>query len=70
MGYFTSDQGALLPVVKVHRNQEEEANLATLCHFLESSHMTWHEVISLAQFWLVEHSSLGGNHAEDTLSCL
>ena len=26
MGYFTSDQGALLPLVKVHRNQEEEAN--------------------------------------------
>ena len=57
MGYFTSDQGAFLPLVKVHRNQEEGANLGTLCYFLEYSHMTWGEIIILTQFSLVERNS-------------
>ena len=57
MGYFTSDQGELLPLLKVHRNQEEEANPGTLCHFLEYSHMTLCEIIIITQFWLVEHNS-------------
>lgn len=57
MGYFTSDQGTLLPLVKFHTNQEEEANPGTLCHFLVYSHMTWCEIIILTQFWLVEHNS-------------
>lgn len=35
MGNFTSDHRALLPLVKVNRNQEEEVNPGTLCHFLE-----------------------------------
>ena len=57
MGCFISHQVALLPLVKVHRNKEEEANPGTLCHFLEHSPMKWCEFISLAQFWLVEHNS-------------
>ena len=57
MRYFTSDQGELLPLLKVHRNQEEEANPGILCHFLEYSHMTLCEIIILTQFWLVEHNS-------------
>ena len=40
MGYFTSDQEALVALVKIHRNQEEESNPGILCHFFECSHMT------------------------------
>jgi hypothetical protein len=57
MGYFSLDQGAFLPLVTVHRTQEEEANPGSLGHFLDYSHTTWCENIILTQFWFVEHNS-------------